>query len=482
MSPILVLVVALFACAGGGGHHGPPPIAVCGNHVCEPGETPAGCADCAAPGPVCGDGECDSPETAANCVVDCKPQTVCGNGKCDAGETQETCPVDCKPKPVCGDEPLDPDCPKITRDHSQWISLGLYVGATGQSKFDPVALFQLLKKFNAVAIHELSPWNAEDGYGPFKFDPSKKIFLLSEWNEDWWAHFRLILRAAAYYDHGLELCLLDSYGGSHWQRYHGIAKYSPWRNNDTRDICGDDNCMGFYNNWNRQNPADKKNYRVFNWTDEFKWETYKGTSGAGEAVIGYIKRTAQECAEVRKEFPDFRLLIRSANEGVSYVGADGRTIDYSKKKYLDDRWDILVSGIFKAAGFVVGKSYNYVYTITTLNTDQTWNAYWPEKTMRQFIKPRRVLVTWHNIQSRKDLDFFHVVCGFPFGNFYPSSDGDKEDSEYYDEMRAIAALKLPYFDYKLYAEYDGPDRWRDLDLNWNVQHYVPAQEAAVFAH
>ena len=61
---------------------------VCGNGVCEPGETPAGCAqDCAA---VCGNGKCEANEKVT-CPNDCP---TCGNAICESGE-QSTCPQDC---------------------------------------------------------------------------------------------------------------------------------------------------------------------------------------------------------------------------------------------------------------------------------------------------------------------------------------------------------------------------------------------------
>jgi len=71
----------------------PDPEPVCGDGVCDEGE-PSSCADCAQPDPVCGDGVCDQGELPS--CADCAgpdPGPVCGNGLCEAGETT-SCP-DC---------------------------------------------------------------------------------------------------------------------------------------------------------------------------------------------------------------------------------------------------------------------------------------------------------------------------------------------------------------------------------------------------
>ncbi len=77
--------------------------AVCGNGVCETGESKANCsADCGSAGPVCGNGTCESGETTANCSKDCGPAgPVCGNGACESGETTVNCPQDCKTTVDC---------------------------------------------------------------------------------------------------------------------------------------------------------------------------------------------------------------------------------------------------------------------------------------------------------------------------------------------------------------------------------------------
>ncbi len=45
--------------------------------------------------PVCGNGVCEKGETNSSCSNDCAPKTVCGNGTCESGETSASCPADC---------------------------------------------------------------------------------------------------------------------------------------------------------------------------------------------------------------------------------------------------------------------------------------------------------------------------------------------------------------------------------------------------
>ncbi len=82
----------------------------CGNGACEQGETPQNCpSDCqndvtidnnnppdTNPGAVCGNGKCEQGETHQNCPSDCQQQSVCGNGACEQGETPQNCPSDCQ--------------------------------------------------------------------------------------------------------------------------------------------------------------------------------------------------------------------------------------------------------------------------------------------------------------------------------------------------------------------------------------------------
>jgi hypothetical protein len=52
-------------------------------------------------GPVCGNSICEAGESCADCQFDCG--SCCGNGLCDNGETQSTCPADCGSLVACHD-------------------------------------------------------------------------------------------------------------------------------------------------------------------------------------------------------------------------------------------------------------------------------------------------------------------------------------------------------------------------------------------
>ena len=76
-------------------------MASCGNQLCEPpNENSISCdGDCP---PVCGNGVCESGETFVSCPADC----LCGNGICSASESCSTCAADCGSccgNGICGD-------------------------------------------------------------------------------------------------------------------------------------------------------------------------------------------------------------------------------------------------------------------------------------------------------------------------------------------------------------------------------------------
>ncbi len=105
----------------------PAPLPVCGNRVCDEGESSATCSgDCAAAGPVCGNNACDNGEGFEVCPADCPyAGFACANGKCEGGESYESCPQDCgvtaKIGTACGDGACQPGedagyCPRDCAD------------------------------------------------------------------------------------------------------------------------------------------------------------------------------------------------------------------------------------------------------------------------------------------------------------------------------------------------------------------------------
>jgi hypothetical protein len=85
---------------------GPPPKTICGDGVCEEGESTYNCAiDC---GNWCGDGICAAEEVDTCCGpgTDCTVEITCGDGICSACESYELCYEDCDlPTPIPTDTP-----------------------------------------------------------------------------------------------------------------------------------------------------------------------------------------------------------------------------------------------------------------------------------------------------------------------------------------------------------------------------------------
>jgi len=87
------------------------PEPVCGDEICEGGETCESCeTDCGVcQVPECGDQLCNGSETCESCAVDCGacPVHQCGDNVCNDTETCESCEADCgycPAEPVCGDD------------------------------------------------------------------------------------------------------------------------------------------------------------------------------------------------------------------------------------------------------------------------------------------------------------------------------------------------------------------------------------------
>ncbi len=87
---------------------------VCGNSVCEEGETNNTCAtDCGPPSPTCGDSTCNTGEAFEICPSDCPYKGfACANAVCEGGESYESCPQDCSVSNIigsaCGDGACEP--------------------------------------------------------------------------------------------------------------------------------------------------------------------------------------------------------------------------------------------------------------------------------------------------------------------------------------------------------------------------------------
>ncbi|MBI4016023.1 MAG: hypothetical protein HY362_04890 [Candidatus Aenigmarchaeota archaeon] len=94
-----------------------PTCSVCGNNICEFGETTGTCAqDCGKPvgGFVCGNNRCEQGETSFSCPADCTQISFCGNLICESGE-ERSCPGDCK----AIDPPPGFYCPAQAKEYSK---------------------------------------------------------------------------------------------------------------------------------------------------------------------------------------------------------------------------------------------------------------------------------------------------------------------------------------------------------------------------
>lgn len=125
---------------------------VCGNAVCEPGESSSNCCTdcgcsagyscisnaCTENAPYCGDGACNGAEDCSTCASDCgtcppsgggntyvppaeeeeeETEPYCGDGTCDNNETCATCTQDCgKCPPECLEDTDCDDGDECTRD------------------------------------------------------------------------------------------------------------------------------------------------------------------------------------------------------------------------------------------------------------------------------------------------------------------------------------------------------------------------------
>jgi hypothetical protein len=482
----LYICILLLAYCGG---HQPTPVpapVICGDgHCTPPTESHATCpADCPTTGEkFCGDGICGPNENSENCKRDCPPPPpVCDlDGKCEGPqETPSNC-ADCEiPQP----DTCDPDnykfegCPKITRDHSRERLLGNYTGVFGQKNFNWSKYFKLFKKLTGQISHLLSPWSNMDEWGPFKKVGNQ---WSEEWDESWWTHYNNGMAAAEYYDVLWGVTATDQYCDPHC----GFCKpeWYKLKTHPFQRVCGKGPGQTFYANWLRRLPVcDNAVLMCWDANDEENIDTYRATSKEGRMYMKFLNRLAEETAAFQKTHPRFRVIFRLANEAFYYVNGDNNSrgcggLDHSRSKYLDDRSTIYFQEILKKNGFNFKRNARYIINEEFQVNGDYVDACWTDKTYQRYIVPNRFLYEFHGIDSVKDVEFFTKTLKMNSAFFFGSSDGVKEDSEYFKKMKEIDKLGLLWFDFKLWAGGDGPNANK---MNEHVQYYVPLMEEKIF--
>jgi hypothetical protein len=122
------------------------PVTICGNTLCEAGETADSCSlDCAPPA-VCGDAICTLSESVDSCLEDCRA-TACGNAICEAFEDVTSCASDCAPlAPVAG---RDSDNDGLT-DVEETVIYGSNAQDTDTDRDTFVDLNEVLNLFDPI--------------------------------------------------------------------------------------------------------------------------------------------------------------------------------------------------------------------------------------------------------------------------------------------------------------------------------------------
>lgn len=129
--------------------------------------------------PICGNGICEQGETPENCSIntggDCPSIDLCGNGVCDTslGETAENCPQDCGTQEANVELiDLSPTFFKANKD-LRFEATVYFSKGTDNSKFSSEAKFVLVDSLgNKMEIPAEFTWNA-DGTGKLAGGTSK---------------------------------------------------------------------------------------------------------------------------------------------------------------------------------------------------------------------------------------------------------------------------------------------------------------------
>lgn len=327
-----VLFVLLFVLSCGG-HHAPippqPPPQLCGNGVCDASETHATCpADCPAPPPV----------------------PSCGDGACNGTETCTSCPKD------CGDCPPPPPPPDRVKDHTRWISFGMYAIIGQGIDYDRVFEALYHSGFNAISLHISSPWMNKAGryFVKYKGGGPGSAYDLKTQDDAYYRELDEIFDAAGRWGISLEICFVDAYGDEKWSRYPGYPfKPHPYRNNIQHETL---DARSLYINWKKQDVTKPSSFYWMQWKADAHDHVLvaKPTSAIGAALMTYISTVAEHAWTAKKKHPALVFWVRYANEPFSHC-ADHYQCDPTDDFGIDPRVEDWIEQQFTKLGFVYGK-------------------------------------------------------------------------------------------------------------------------------
>ncbi len=100
-------------------------LLIAGLAACTPQSDTSPGPDAGPNGPVCGNNMCETGETPQTCPADCHPTgPICGNAVCEAGESPQACPADCAAS-------------MTTQNNSSYTIYHLYIWACGTTSWGP---------------------------------------------------------------------------------------------------------------------------------------------------------------------------------------------------------------------------------------------------------------------------------------------------------------------------------------------------------